>query len=223
MTSLKGVIRSVICMLLFVPSLYAQYNYQYQGVRWNGNSVTYHIYNDMSTIYATQQDFENGIDSAAAQWNNAGAYFQFEKGTDVTTYEPGQEPAGTFEVSYITLINSDTTATTAVTTVNGELTKVETYFNYQYEFAANPNSSQLDIWTTAAHEFGHWLDLLDEVTTPQDVMYQDLSYGDTSRRHLASDDQNGIIYIYGRINSTVTDDIGQSESWYGNITVAQKK
>ena len=219
--SQRKVIVASICTLLFVPVVFAQYSYQYSGERWTGNSVTYHINNDMQTIYATQADFENAIDSAEAQWNNAGAYFQFEKGADVP-YDPGTEPPGTFQVGYITLINSDTTAYTSVTTVNGELSQVETYFNYQYEFAANPNSNQLDIWTEAAHEFGHWLSLLDEVTVPQDVMYEDMTYGDTSRRHLASDDQNGIIYIYGRENSTVNNDILQSEKWYGSITIAQK-
>ncbi|MFZ1080626.1 MAG: T9SS type A sorting domain-containing protein [Candidatus Kryptoniota bacterium] len=189
----------MLSLFLYESNIFAQC-YIWQGQRWSGSSVTYHINSDLKTAYATQQDYENAINSAVSQWNNAGSDFQFAQGSDVN-YGPGNEPDGTYQIGYYVQGNDQRTAYTNVSynTQTLLITQVETYFNQAYAFSANPNSIQLDIWSEAVHELGHWLDLQDETdaSCSQNVMYEYLSYGDISHRYLTSDDKSGIVYVYG--------------------------
>ncbi len=168
----------------------------------------------MNTSYASQQDYETAIQSAASQWNNAGAYFQFSQGSDVS-YNKGNEPDGIYQVAWYFENNTPNHAITVVDHPDGvNITKVETYFNQNYIFSANPTSDQLDIWSTACHEFGHWLYLGDETSSScsPNVMYKYLADGDVTHRYLTQDDKDGIKYIYGNIQGiedyiTLTEDL----------------
>ena len=201
--------------LLYSPWIFAQC-YVANGVRWpaNASTVTYHINSGLATSFATQQDYENAIDSAAAQWDNAGANFKFAKGSDVN-YSQGNEPSDISQVGYYINDQDSSNAITVPYVWDGTdtLAKVETYLNQAYIFSANPNSDELDIWTTAAHEFGHWLDLLDETdpSCSQNVMYKYLANGNTSRRYLTQDDKDGIISIYGDAITGIKDYITITE------------
>ncbi len=204
----------LICLYIFITYIYVpnilSQCYIYSGARWPANTynVTYHINSGLSSAFATHQDFENAIDSGAAQWNNAGALFQFNKGNDVN-YDRGNEP---YNINQVGFYIKDTDSSTAITVPwvyagTDTLARVETYFNLNYIYSSNPNSDELDIWTTAAHEFGHWLDLYDETdpTCSANVMYKFLTDGDISRRHLTEDDKDGIISIYGSSLEGVND------------------
>ena len=118
----------------------------------------------LATNDASEQDWKNAINSAVAQWNGAGANFEFNQGSDVS-YDPNTEPAGVYQLGWYAQSGDPTTAYTNVTddpNNSAVITKVETYFNEAYDYSANPSSTQLDIWTIAVHELGHWLDLQSE-------------------------------------------------------------
>ncbi|MCL5020189.1 MAG: right-handed parallel beta-helix repeat-containing protein [Bacteroidetes bacterium] len=185
---------------LFAASALAQC-YIWNGDKWPGTSVTYCINSDLATNDASEEDWTDAINSAATQWNAAGADFQFDQGSDVS-YDPGTEPPGVYQLGWYAQSGTDTTAITNVTddpNNSAAITQVETYFNQAYDYSANPNSSQLDIWTEAVHELGHWLNLQSETdpSCSDNVMYEYKSEGDISHRYLTDDDKAGIVFIYG--------------------------
>ena len=87
--------------LFFAPNVLAQC-YLWYGDKWSGSSVAYHINSGLGTSFATQQDYENAIDSAVSQWNRAGVNFQFNKGSDVS-YDPNTEPDGVYQLGNSTV------------------------------------------------------------------------------------------------------------------------
>ncbi|MCL4510230.1 MAG: hypothetical protein M1470_04095 [Bacteroidetes bacterium] len=157
------VLSFVLLSSAFAPSVFSQC-YIWNGNQWTGNSVTYSINSGLATNDASEQDWKNAINSAVAQWNGAGANFEFNQGSDVS-YDPNTEPAGVYQLGWYAQSGDPTTAYTNVTddpNNSAVITKVETYFNEAYDYSANPSSTQLDIWTIAVHELGHWLDLQSE-------------------------------------------------------------
>ena len=164
-------------LLLSVSQLFAQV-YLTEGWHWARNYVIYHVNENLGiNSTATQQQWETAIDSAAAQWDNAGANFRFIKGTDVD-WAMGSEPTGGYQLSYNYISGSDDVAVTSVIAESSDyypadtLVSVETYFNTYYDFVPSPPataSNDIDIRTDAVHELGHWLDLEDEQSDADEV------------------------------------------------------
>lgn len=73
-------------ILLLAGNVHAQSVYVKSPYSWSpANFATYHVNDNLGpySLAATQQQWENAIDSAATEWNYAGANFRFIKGSDV--------------------------------------------------------------------------------------------------------------------------------------------
>lgn len=64
-----------------------------------------------------------------------------------------------------------------------------------YTGTLTPGSNQGDVWSVAAHEFGH-LTGLNHSSQTADTMYATIAAGDTSKRSLTAHDKDGISWLY---------------------------
>ena len=139
------------------------------------------------------------IQDGAAQWNNAGADYQFTYG--------GTSAATSVTYNGTNLIYFDETppdgggyiAATYYWSSGGNISECDLVFNDQdYIFwnGVGSCSGMMDIWNIATHEFGHYL-CLDHSSYATATMYYAAGYCETYKRSLYSDDINGIIAIYG--------------------------
>nr|QDY92650.1 hypothetical protein fos2004AM_00019 [uncultured Planctomycetota bacterium] len=142
------------------------------------------------------------IQNGMTPWTSAGAAFEFTYGgTTSQTY-----------VSYngTNLMYFDTTPPDGGSYVaanygwssSGDLLENDIIFNdrdYVWWNGDGGCSSMMDIWNISTHELGHSLCLLDLYSggDSNKTMYGYVSYCETKKRSLHSDDINGIIAIYG--------------------------
>lgn len=188
----------VLIIVCHTSLIFAQQCYIYEGHRWETGFVTYHINNFLGTAFASQEEYETAIFTAAESWNYAGAFFEFNRGDNVN-WERGEEPAGVFQVgAYYEFTGPLALTDIWVITSTKEIIKTETYFNQWHFFTIDPDYSEYDIQSVILHEFGHWLRLLHEEDfgCNENVMYG-ISIGET-KRNLTQDDKNGIGFIYGQ-------------------------
>jgi hypothetical protein len=192
----------VLFIALQVTKITAQSCFIYMS-SWSGNSVIYHINNNLQTPFATQEEYETAIVNAVSSWNDAGANFEFIRGDNVN-YEQNQEPEGIYQVGYYVEPSDERIAyTNVIPDPPSYITKVETYFNQYFQFSSNPSSTQYDIQSVILHEFGHWISLGNEYDyfCSDNVMYYGLDPAQI-KQELTQDDKNGIIFIYGENPAT---------------------
>jgi len=179
--------------------------FAYDKVKRSSKAVTYYV--NSGTYSGTVE----AVQKAAATWNNSGSSFRFNyagpttstsnayDSTNVISY--GSLPAGTLGITYNLflissreIIDTDLTLNTAYTWTTG-----------------TASGSTVNIEATTAHEFGHWLQLLDLYgdlpergysgwpTDTNKMMFGTSSdfYGNMNLKTLSSDDIAGIRYIYG--------------------------
>ena len=209
-----------VALFLFLShNVLGQSVYNWNGKKWADNSATYHVNTDLSIETVTNQQWAAAIDSAAVEWDGAGANFRFLKGGDVTYGEQVVPSQNISVLGWYATANTQTGAYTVPYVDPNDtnvIVKMETYFNIYYSFSTNPGASEVDIWSEAAHELGHRLDLEDETSDPNEVMY---AYETTTDHYLGSGDIAGIQNIYGAGSWVVNSDVTQNEGWYGNVSV----
>lgn len=177
--------------------------YSYSGYRWSGTSVSYYISSGIASTLRT------AIRTSDATWDAAGSAFRFNYAS--TTTRSATSSSGPNDgYSDVLYYNSGSTGRMATTTTRGSgstITQEDTVFNSYYSFTTSGASGAYDMQNTMTHEFGHWLNLgdLSSVISPswcywsfESTMCGATSTGETRKRSLAGDDQNGIIAIYGR-------------------------
>ncbi|MDD5127229.1 MAG: matrixin family metalloprotease, partial [Dehalococcoidales bacterium] len=155
------------------------------------------------------------VQTAAATWNAAGAYFSLNyagaTGTTTVAYN------GTNEIIWRDFGSGGTVGLTSIwhLTGNTNILECDMEFNdyYTWSTAATPPAGRYDTQSVALHEFGHYLcldDLYDDDDSTK-VMY---GYGSTGqiKRTLHTDDIAGIRSIYGSSLTapTVTNSSGAS-------------
>ncbi len=160
----------------------------------NGNCV------DASAGDAASQRTQ--IQNGAAAWNSAGADFVFTYGGTSTQTDVANNGTN--------LVYFDTTppggggyvAATYIWYSGGNISECDLVFNdqsYAWWNGSGGCSSMMDIWDVATHELGHFLCLADlyDGGDSAKTMYGYVSYCETLKRTLDTDDINGIIAIYG--------------------------
>ena len=139
------------------------------------------------------------IQNAANAWNGAGADFEFTyggtssqtyvqfNGTNLVYFDTTPPDGGGYVAATYMWYNGDNML---------ECDLVFNDLNYTWWNGSGGCYSYFDIWNVAAHEFGHFL-CLDHSSNYFATMYAYVSYCETHKRSLHSDDINGIVAIYG--------------------------
>ncbi len=179
---------------------------------------------------------ECGIDPDSARlaviagqntWNTEGeADFQFTYGGTTTRLPESYDYHNVvgFEDDY----SQDYVAVTYIWTnyAGDDILECDMRFNtYNYNWHGGYGAcppTRMDVWNVATHEHGHMLCLGDlyGAGDSEKTMYGYVSYGETKKRTLHSDDIAGIQAIYGAApNPPVADFEGSPTSGYAPLTV----
>ncbi len=162
--------------------------------RWPSQTAFYNITNNLAAT-----EFEPAIDQAASTWGATGAAWFFTPanipvdaqygvgdGISVIDYTtPPSDPSAPGETTVFVSDGDSTEIVEVDTTLNPNLP----WFSTGYD----PNS--YDVQSVSTHEFGHWLELLNNPANPGDVMYGHIDPGQL-KRVLTSDDIQGIQFLY---------------------------
>jgi len=158
--------------------------------KWNANSVCYQYSRSLPT------SFKSPTEAGANTWNNeGGANFSFSRCSQNHVWWYG----------YIDGVGGTGASTTlAFYWQSGQRIMVDADTVYDsgeswWTYLSPPPSNKLDVWSVAAHEFGHWLSLDHSCTSPDGkipTMCIPINYGTSWARTLAQDDKNGIQALY---------------------------
>jgi hypothetical protein len=164
------------------------WTYNYNGKHWDINLVDYCI--DSSV----PEDWIPAIQKADSVWSSVGAIGDTtiiisSFGFKYSSYSPnviryGNVPGGNVALTqrfYVgdIIIKCITTLSDAV--------------EWSVDSICPPD--KYDVWNVMAHEFGHWLELLD-VEDTNTTMYSEIKQGEIRKRSLHPDDKEGIKDIY---------------------------
>lgn len=184
---MKRVLLAVVCGLtLLAPSMSQAYSWP--GNKWlQGNPTTVNV-----TVGSTiPSSWAYYMGRAMGAWNGAGAKFQFMPSTD-----------GKHQINLRWMPWYPTSlALTHIYEGQGNKTTTDRDidFNSIFSWDVNGASNKYDAWSTATHELGHWLTLLDlyNASDYAKTMYGSGAPGQTYQRTLEPDDINGVRAIYG--------------------------
>lgn len=207
---------SKILGILIVTSIMSTWSatnvfaYIYDGYRWRGTSVSYHVNSAFASSFIT------AIQAADTTWDGAGSRFRFNyAGTTsrnpnvwASNYASGGS-GGNDTYSDIGYYNNGATLVYAEGKKwqsGGYLVEVDTTLNTYYGFTTVGTAGYFDVQNIITHELGHWLHLVD-LTSPgypsfcgtaaESTVCSGTYAGETRKRSLETDDKNGIKAIYG--------------------------
>lgn len=195
-------------------------NYLYDGYHWPGPNPmgeSYLINPNCADGLGTADQYLNAIKAGARTWMHDGnANFQFTYGGTTGKLYPDDgvmgNANGSNEIMFVQDPNYwfflENPSVIAVAWIwywidSSEIFECEIAFHDEgYTFwplETWPGWDNMDVWNLSAHEFGHWLSLLDLYSygDRDKTMYGYMSEGETKKRTLHQDDIDGIHYIYG--------------------------
>ena len=164
----------------------------YGSARWPATTVTYRV-NTSGIDTALRTSL---LDAGAGMWNALGTGFTFVDGGPINA---GLGADGINVVSWAGGMAYGILATTYSFVTGHVVKEIDIQFSNAFAWGDGaPDSETYDVQSTASHEFGHWLVLLDQ------YMLQDagkIMYGyeskNVQRRTPAPGDVAGIQWIYG--------------------------
>lgn len=160
--------------------------YSYSGEKWfrfPGTVLTVDIDPNGRNIA------ENAaIRNAMQSWSDAGANFYY-----VDTVTSGNDFGYYYDANTV-----DLAYTYRDYNWLGYIKGIHIRINTAKPWATNGDSNSYDFESMVAHELGHGLRLLHSSGT-EATMYGSMPRGETKKRSLDVDDENGIKYIYGSI------------------------
>ena len=208
--------RKAIPALLFlcVPAAAgnaAAYTLQYASsgdvIRWEESCFQYSIHQDgVSGI--EDADLHDAIRASFDAWEDVDcSYFYFVETDDAACDDIGYvQDTGNInllvfrEESWRTDADHDPNAIALATTswddLRGRLLDADIEFNAEYfTFGIDGAASKADLQNTATHEIGHLIGL-DHSSDTTATMYAVAALGDTNKRTLAADDEEGLCALY---------------------------
>ncbi|MHC4746376.1 MAG: Ig-like domain-containing protein, partial [Planctomycetota bacterium] len=163
------------------------------GYKWPGSSPVVNYVINENTSDCTGEGA--AVQRGAETWNNACDVVNFR-----FNYNGSCSSTGSSQ-NFVNCITWGTTggslATTYGWTSGTEVVECDVVFNDSYTWSTSPSSSQYDIESVAAHEFGHWL-VLDDLYDLADECNMMYGYiGDCEvKRELRPCDVDGLCSIY---------------------------
>ncbi len=146
-------------------------------------------------------NFKPRIVDGAGSWNSAGRELYFAAGTSSNglikiTYEDLAWPNGDSMAMSMTFAGS-----CAVTICTGAIafnTTPSIYHWYTGTGTPNGSNKEVDLWSVAAHEFGHQVSLthVSGSTYVDDTMWPSTTIADTKQRSITTHDRAGIEKLY---------------------------
>jgi len=172
---MKNLIIAFSLISIFYQVIYAQSDTFLSNPpgKWTfPNNITYDYNNTLPN------EFINAIDAAAQTWNNSQVGIQFAQqtnsGNQFKYADCGSGPDG-----FILAITTSTVSSGTVWLANTTITSnTNVTWNTGMEDAIFPSN---DLESNILHELGHWLNLADNNTNTNAVMYKILSPGITKR------------------------------------------
>ncbi len=182
--------------------------FSYVGAKWPGSNPKCIYY-----INSQSSDFRLAIINAAETWNRvSGKNFEFlffgNTNSNIIEYN------GKNEIIWGNTQSPYSLAEAYVWTNSGgprgDIIEADIVYNKYAQWSPNPGPSEYDIQTTALHELGHWLKLLDLYgdipgypSDETEIMYG-FSFIGAIKHTLGSDDIEGIRYIYPGVTPSPT-------------------
>lgn len=176
----------------------------YSRYKRNSGVMSYYIKQKTSA-------FTTAIRYAANTWNNSGSKFIFDyKGLQSTSGSFGN---GRNEIYWSNSDDVDGALAVTVYRLSGSsIIESDIEFNDSESWSTNPGGWQYDVESIALHELGHCFGLMDlygDVDSNYDyakIMYGIGRPGETIRT-LHTDDIAGVMYIYGKQGTSLTDGV----------------
>jgi hypothetical protein len=164
----------------------------YGGVRWTGSSVVYRV----DTSGVDDELRTRLLDAGAGMWNALGAGFTFVNGGPISS---GLSNDGINVVSWADGMPYGVLATSYFFIDRGVIKEIDVEFSNAFAWGdGSPGSNTYDIQSTASHELGHWLMLLDQyMLADSDKIMYGYEVMNEQRRTPAPGDVAGIRWIYG--------------------------
>lgn len=189
---MKNIPKGISVIFYIIVTLFLGINaalaYSYSGKHWHAEKAYYRFATSLpssmrkSTYYGEQKTWDEG----------SGSNFRFY-------YDPGSSNS----VGYVHIDGTGKTIAQVFLSydINNPNHIIKAVMEYDHDeqwhtdVSSNPPNTKFDAWNIAAHEFGHWLQL-GHSTNMDATMYDFASKGETKKRTLHPDDQNGIRRIY---------------------------
>jgi hypothetical protein len=164
----------------------------YGGARWTGNRVVYRV----DTSGVDDQLRTSLLDAGAGMWNALGAGFTFVDGGPINS---GLSYDGINVISWADGMPYGVLATSYFFIDRGVVNEIDIEFSNAFPWGDGAaGSNTYDIQSTASHELGHWLVLLDQyMLADADKIMYGYENVNQQRRVPAPGDVAGIRWVYG--------------------------
>jgi hypothetical protein len=196
----------VFIFMLWLPNVSAAYGVKLAAsgndVRWRGHDVTLRIDPALERLFDAGQVRSAAV-MASEAWRGFGNTpdITIEAG-EPSAYDASNRGNGIYLLPRWPFDPLQVAVTVVTFGQDGELLGVDVLVNGQAQFAlfaenqaAAPTNSY-DIAAVLTHELGHVLGLDESYEHPEATMFPQIGLGETHKRVLSADDQQGVMEIY---------------------------
>lgn len=183
----------LIASIYVVFAINPSFAYEYGGVKWPDSNIPVEYYINENTDDTTGEG--SACQAAAQTWSNvSSSSFEFKYRGSTGLNAPNRDRVNVISWGS----TGGSIATTYIWYVGDTIVECDMEFDDGFEWGTTGASNRMDVQNIAAHEFGHFLLLLDLYSSAdtEKTMYGFARYGETKNRTLHSDDIAGISFVY---------------------------